>query len=279
MLILLFVISLFAATGQSLPVIEKGEERERLKLEEILLVEHRAGLGSMVVVASSEKQAVEYKFAQERDLKSVVTAPSSPLGSGIVIPEIAKGYEDIYTAPSSPLGSGIVIPEIAKGYEDIYLRFINGRLSYRPVSGNNVGKIDLLIAELSNPLAGIFDLSRCGKTGQYLSIATGYKNGTIPENVNKIEVWLAPRFLIESGIFTSAAHFRAIMEEWQPTAPIGIFWTWGSHAVAANNFDYVTNQSIDKISNNNLFEKWSAANQSPGAWARLGEMYHFRFCL
>jgi hypothetical protein len=255
MLILLSVISLLAATGQSLPVIEKGEERERLKLEEILLVEHRAGLDSMFVVASSEKQAVEYKFAQERDLKSLVTIPSFSIGSSMAIPAIAKGYEDIY------------------------LRFINGKLVYRPISGNDTGRIDLPIAELAHPLMGTFDLSRCGKAGQYLSIATGYKNGTIPENVNKIEVWLAPRFLIESEIFASAAHFRGIMRDWQPEAPIGIFWTWGSHAVAANNFDYLTNQSIDEISNNNLFEKWSAANQSPGAWARVGEMYHFMFCL
>jgi hypothetical protein len=257
MFVTLFIMSLLAATGNPLPVIEKGEERERWKLQ----VEHERGLERMGLAASSEKHDLEHRLEQERALKSLVITQQSTL--------------------SRAVGRGVVIPEIAKGYEEGYLQFINGKLIYSPIPGNNVGRIDLPIAELANPLMGIFDLSRCGNTGQYLSIATGYKNGQISANAKKTEIWLAPRFLIKNEIRTSPVHFKEIMDDWQPTAPLGIFWTWGSHAAAADNFDYLANQSIADISNNNLFEKWSAAKRSHGGatWARLGEMFHFMFQL
>jgi hypothetical protein len=257
MFIILFVVSLFAATQNPLQVIEKREERERLKLQ----IEHEISLYAVTLDTSNEKQDLEHRFEQKRALTSLVPTPQSTLLRSV--------------------GSGVVIPEIAKGYEEIYLRFINGKLIYRPLPGNDTGRIDLPIAELANPLMGIFDLSRCGNTGQYLSIATGYKKGQIPANAKKTEIWLVPRFLIENEMCPTVTHFIGIMGGWQPTAPIGIFWTWGSHTAAAHNFDYLTNQSIGELSNNNLFEKWGAAKPSHGgaSLARMGEMFHFMFQL
>jgi hypothetical protein len=240
MFITLVLVSLFAAAENPLQVIEKREERERLKLQ----IEHEISLYVVTLDTSNEKQDLERRLEQERALKSLVPTPQPTLLRSV--------------------GSGVAIPEIAKGYEEIYLRFINGKLIYRPLPGNDTGRIDFPIAELANPLMGIFDLSRCGNTGQYLSIATGYKKGQIPANAKKTEIWLVPRFLIENEMCPTDTHFSSIMSDWPPTAPIGIFWTWGSHTAAAHNFDYLTNQSIGELSNNNLFEKWGAAKPSHG---------------
>jgi hypothetical protein len=229
MFITLCVVSLFATTFGPVSEIEKGEERERLKLEVPLLVEHRAGLEVIALVASREKEDLEHTLAQERVLKSLVaTQPSVPLRS---------------------VGSGIVIPAIAHDHEEIYLRFLKGKLIYKQ---DQPDQVVLPIAQLINPLEGTLDLSRCGDTGQYLSISTGYKKAQNPANTNKTEIWLAPRFLIENEIRTSSTHFSSIMGGWQPTAPIGIFWTWGSQAPGTKNFDYLTNHSIRELSNNNL---------------------------
>jgi hypothetical protein len=122
-------------------VIEKEEERERLKLQRV----HIASLKGIALIASSVKHDLEHRLEQERALKILVTTGQS--------------------APSRAVGRGIVIPEIAKSYEEIYLRFINGKLIYSPLPGNDTGRIELLMAELTNPLMGTFDLSRCGKYG------------------------------------------------------------------------------------------------------------------
>ena len=65
------------------------------------------------------------------------------------------------------------IPEIARGYEDIYHRFIGGKLIYKPNEYNDVDRVEISFSSLSNPLEGTFNLSSCGSTGQFLSIATG----------------------------------------------------------------------------------------------------------
>src|SRR3546814_332503 len=116
------------------------------------------------------------------------------------------------------------------GYKDIYQRFIKGVLVYRPTEGSDVGKIELPIADLGNPLEGTFDLSKCGDAGQYLSIATGYHKEKISTNADKVEVWLAPRFLIKRNLdpYTSSG-FKYIINSWNKTAsPLGVFFTWGS---------------------------------------------------
>lgn len=119
------------------------------------------------------------------------------------------------------------IPIVAQGYEAIYQRFLKGVLIYRPQQGSDVGRIDLPIAALGNPLEGMFDLSQCGDAGKYLSISTGYRKGMKAENANKVEIWLAPRFLIKKELKTTAAHFQKIMGNWNDNNPVGMFWTWG----------------------------------------------------
>ncbi len=117
-------------------------------------------------------------------------------------------------------------------------------------------QIELPIRELANPLEGTFDLSRCGDTGQYLSISTGYRKGKKTENANKLEIWIAPRFLIERNLTGDARHLEPIMNTWnEGAAPVGLFWTWGPWGMKY--CDYLTTQSLENLSDGkNLYEKW-----------------------
>ncbi len=146
------------------------------------------------------------------------------------------------------------VPLVARGHEAIYERFLNGALLYRPNGdGNDAGMITLPIRALENALEGTFDLSRCGDTGKYLSIATGYRKGKKPENASKVEIWFAPRFLIEKELNGSAAHFKPIMGNWKQEAPVGMFWTWGGDG-GLSDYDYLTTESMDNLSKINLYE-------------------------
>jgi hypothetical protein len=153
-----------------------------------------------------------------------------------------------------PLRSGPVIPEIARGYEEEYKLFYNGKLVYRPTSGTDEGKIELPIAALANALEGRFDLGRCGDTGMYLSINTGYKKEKKLENIERTEIWLVPRFLLESA----PPQYRRIMDQWRLNAEskIGILWTWGGDD-NLEWFDSLTTQGPEILSGN-LYEKWCA---------------------
>lgn len=147
-----------------------------------------------------------------------------------------------------PASSDVVVPEVARGYEEIYRCFYNGKLIFN----NGEGEVVLPISDLSNPLNGRFDLSRCGDAGRYLSIYTGYRKSRNPANDNKIEIWFAPRFLIERELDTTARHFASIIGDWNPANSIGIFWTAGIWD-RLDFYDYVTNQKIEELGNNNLF--------------------------
>jgi hypothetical protein len=155
-----------------------------------------------------------------------------------------------------------VLPEIASGYEEIYLRFLNGKLVYRPNEGSDAGKIELPIAALANPLEGTFDLRSCGDAENYLSISTGYRKGMKEANRNKVEVCFAPRFLIERELGTTAGHFRGIMNanRWPRTAEIGIFWTWGG-CDNLNWYQYLTTNTIDQLGDNHLYEHYTHASR------------------
>src|SRR3990167_3382159 len=119
-------------------------------------------------------------------------------------------------------------PSVAQGHEEIYDRFLSGKLIYKPDPNSDEGKVELRIADLADPLEGTFDLSRCGDTSKYLSISTGYRKGKKPENAKKVEIWICPRFLIEKELNTTAKYFKVIYDgEWEETAEVGMFWTWG----------------------------------------------------
>jgi hypothetical protein len=171
-----------------------------------------------------------------------------------------------------------VIPDIARGSEDIYIRFLSGKLIYKPDPNSDNGRIELPIRALTNPLEGTFDLSQCGDTGQSLSIATGYRKAQKDENTNKTEIWLTPRFLVERNLATTAAHFRPIMSAWnEEAAPVGIIWNLGNWEL--NLFDYVTTHSFEQLSDEQLYEKCLHQGERPCFTSRgLCGDYRHRSC-
>ena len=142
------------------------------------------------------------------------------------------------------MSSGIVIPDIAKGYERDYMQFLKLRLIYKPDSSSDVGKVELPIAALTNPLGSTFDTIRCEDSGKYLSFATGYRKGKNPAKEKKLKVWIASRFLIERELATTAKHFRQIIDKRSTREPVEIFFTWG-------NWD-----NLDGYDYNVFKEKW-----------------------
>ena len=168
------------------------------------------------------------------------------------------------------------IPKIARGHEDIYERFLKGVLVYRPNEGSDVGKIELPIAALANPLESTFDLSKCGDTGQYLSISTGYRKVQTPANANKVEIWFTPRFLVDKEMPHLAPnhHMRQVIRSWDSArAPIGIFWTWGGWNATDHMMycDYLTTESIEEVGSENLLKKYQKGARNLG-W-RFPAMY------
>jgi hypothetical protein len=167
-------------------------------------------------------------------------------------------------APTSvierPIQKGPSIPAIARGYEEIYERFLRGVLIYKPNKDNDIGRIDLPIASLLNPLESMFDLSRCGNAGQYLSISTGYRKGKVAANSSKYEVWIAPKFVVASEVGRTASHYRDIMSTW--SAPFGLFYTYGGWD-KLEWYDYLVTSSPEEISSKNLYENWGGAATPP----------------
>lgn len=153
------------------------------------------------------------------------------------------------------------LPAIARGNEEMYTRFMNGKLVY--TDPKTKAKRDLPIAAMINPetLEGEFNLSGCGDTGQYLSINTGYRKGKKASNSNKVEVWLAPRFLVHQGVTGAGRHLQPVLneEKWPSArAPLGIFWTRGgwNSTDEMNWYDYLTNRTPCEIASENLYENW-----------------------
>ena len=149
---------------------------------------------------------------------------------------------------------GRPLPDVALGHKGVYDMFLRGELQYRPNGdGNNQGLIRLPIADLANPLAGEFDLRNCGDAARYLSINTGYRTAVRPENANKVEIWLAPHFLVAANINGAAKHFQGpVMASWNGSvAPLGMFFTWGGWALDKS-MDYVTDKDINFFNKNNV---------------------------
>jgi hypothetical protein len=145
----------------------------------------------------------------------------------------------------------VAIPEIALGYEEDYLRFINGKLIYKPNKDNDLGRVEFPFSSLSNPLEGTFDLSGCGDTGNYLSISIGYRKNEKAENRNKLEIWIVPKFIVEKNLITSARHLTPTMSLF--SSPVGLFWTWGDWEL--NMYEYLVSESLGDFELENLYEK------------------------
>jgi len=216
--------------------------------------------------AEKEAQDVEAQLAQQAqemaDLMALLNPPVTPPPAKQTtpvpqIPETASVAIPQATLSIPPSPSDIV-PEIARGYEDIYRRFLGGKLIYTDPSSK--AKKELLIRALSNPLEGTFDLSGCGDTGQYLSISTGYRKAQKAENASKVEIWLAPWFLVNKNLSTTARHLQPIMGNWDAAAaPVGLFWTWGGYD-NLDWFDYLVTNSMDLLGSEDLYEKYKKSH-------------------
>ncbi len=186
--------------------------------------------------------------------------------------ERRKKAEDLAGAVSiveRPITLTSVIPEIARGHEDVYRRFMNGKLVYKPNKDNDVGLIELPIAMLLNVLEGTFDLSRCGNAERYLSINTGYKNEQRIEERSKLEIWFVPKFVVEKQLRGSARYIQPLIsarswgiDPWMEEK-IGIFYTypWCSY-LRDLHFDYLTTESVKSLENQNLLELWEKAHRN-----------------
>lgn len=147
--------------------------------------------------------------------------------------------------------------------QEIFSRFYKGALIYRPIEGSDEGMIRLPISGLRNPLESSFDLSQRGKAGQHLSIATGYRKAQTPANSGKLEIWIAPWFLIQGELGTTAAHFKPIMDHWkQENAPVGMFWTWGGDNML-DLYDHLTTKNMVELAQQSLCENWQTLPERP----------------
>ncbi len=279
-------------------------EADRGSPEGMFRLANMYNLGRGVDVDKQKAEAL-YKAAKEAgyvDLQSVTTSnpvvatasPSQavavknrPAETSPVVTPVATPTPSVATASTSqlvavknpPAETRLTFPSWLKSQDEaVYGRFLKGALIYSPTPGNDVGKIVLPISALGNPLEGTFDLSKCGDTGKYLSISTGYRQGKKAENASKVEIWFAPRFLIEKELNTTAKHFQAIFPaQWNANAPVGIFWTWGGWDPDDHDMDYLTNESMDNLSKIDLYENWkksACGAQSIGCLLDAGMWVH-----
>ena len=172
-------------------------------------------------------------------------------------------------------------------------QFMRGKLIYKP-DPNIVGKAQsdretrvFPIGSLLNPFEGEFDLTGCENTWKYLSIHAGYKKEKIAANKYKVEIWFVPRFVIERELNGAARHFQTIMNSWSADlAPIGIFWTEENEDLKY--YDYLTTQSPENLSDNNLYAKRCAGQAMPGRaspssraedplWMDLAALFYVHF--
>jgi hypothetical protein len=225
--------------------------------------------------AEKEAQDVEAQLAQQAqemaDLMALLNPTPKPKQTSA--PVASSSATATASIPPSPSDA---IPEIARGYEDIYRRFLGGKLIYTDPSSK--AKKELPIRALANPLEGTFDLSGCGDTGQYLSIATGYRKAQRPENARKVEIWLAPWFLVNKNLSASAKHLQPIMGSWDAgAAPVGLFWSYGGWG--NENYDYLVSESLDLLGSEDLWEKVKKAGPGRARHTVMasGVPWHRRF--
>lgn len=152
------------------------------------------------------------------------------------------------------------IPPEAVGHEDVYKTFLRGKLVYRPIEGNDEGLIEPTILRLPTPLDGEFGVSghSYGYAGDYVSIYTGYRKKQIPENTNKLEVWLAPRFLVEHDLGNPPRNFGKILEEWDKEIPFGIFFTHGGYD-NLEKYSYNVQEKHTELNYKNLYQIYQEA--------------------
>lgn len=157
--------------------------------------------------------------------------------------------------------SGILIAYELSEYKGVWERFLNGKLLYTPDGESDEEIIEMKISDFWNPLEGMFDLSRCGDAEYSLRISTGYWKRKNPENADKVEIWLTPRFLVEKESNESASHLKDVFpSKWAEVAPVGVFWMWGEWD-DFDSVDYLTTQNMNDLGSGNFYEKWQECYQ------------------
>ena len=287
----LLIAELMRERDQALKKAQEAEAKVYKQAQLIELMKQR----DEAIKKAQEAEALSAKQAQQMEELKAKSNPPAKQGSSSVPSRSVKAPapQPQPTASASiprAVVDALVIPEVARGYEDIYRRFLGGKLIYTDPSSK--AKKELPIRALSNPLEGTFDLSGCGDTGQYLSISTGYRKAQKAENASKVEIWLAPWFLVNKNLSASAKHLQPIMGSWDAaSAPVGLFWTWGGWSVLGW-YDYLVSESLACLSSEDLYEKWKRSQipqTSPQPHIRASQhqrlpsgrssaAHHFMFC-
>lgn len=131
--------------------------------------------------------------------------------------------------------------------------FHNGELIYLPSSDSDEGIIQLKISNLENPLAGTFDLSKCGNTQENLVISTGFHPQEITEN--KMIIWIVSRKFIKEELEKGrATQFKMIFPQWKPNSPIGIFWSFGGCSIHEHINIIAIADNLTLLSSKNLYD-------------------------
>ena len=247
-----------------------GGMKRRLEIDSVM--NNKRQKNEMVNIPMLLNNFDEYPDDIKREILKIVSISNlkeidnvdklKPMGNPIkLIKLVCKGWKSIVEAGTPFFFANEVIRSAYRLTDTddefkIYQRFLNGKLIFRPTEGSDEGMIELLISKLWNPLGGTFNLSECGDTYDYLSISTGYRKGKIAENAHKVEIWFAPRFLIERELGTTAGHFKPIMDDWiQDLAPVGMFWTDGG-LDKLNCYNYLTTENMDNLCKMDLYENW-----------------------
>ena len=182
----------------------------------------------------------------------------------------------------STLREFMSFPEIARGHEEVYHQFLKGKLVYKPNEDNDVGRKEFRIRELANPLNGAFDISGCGDSAKYLSISTGFKRGVNPWNREKVEVWIAPRFLIDKDPAALETARRLSRLAKLQASPYLVMFGWGG-------YDKLDAYDLSAASNDNLLDIYIRAERvafsrhaeeqvaAMGGWTRDIGKFIFQF--
>ncbi|HUX80474.1 MAG TPA: F-box protein [Alphaproteobacteria bacterium] len=206
---------------------------------------------------------------------------------GITLSLVCKDWNEIIRANAKKLVCDYF--NIEEKNKDVFWQLFKGKLIYKPDPDSDMGRVDLFISSLPNPLGGEFDLSNCGDTKQYLSLNMGYRKVQNPANARKTELWITPRFLVENEMaqLSRNHHIKEIIGEWDAVkAPIGIIWTWGGwNGYDMVYCDYLTKESMVEFSSENLLKKHRKSAQTrpeeerPGYDGDLGvgEKFHISF--
>ncbi len=135
--------------------------------------------------------------------------------------------------------------------EAIFQIFSKAKLVYKPNVNNDEGKIELLFSKFVNLHNGVFDLSKCDEADKYLRFTTNPSIFFALEEANnaKLNIFMAPHYLINKFITTAAKPFDGIIHNWKKaTVPIAFFLRMSSWTNAAY-FYYLTTKSVEQLSN------------------------------